>query len=834
MKKNTENAADLVPIDYIGEDYFISSYGYCVFGLKLDMKEAFTMADIDKEDSEVKNFYHGYKNALLKLEEGVIITKYLDVYTLKYRPDPSKTPLENKTRIWNDNKFRGREVVFSDNYILVSIPYKRMKNKNIGPLLSRISKFEGIQNIESYRNAFESFLFNMSNLCDNVQQLTGNEMLELYTKVWNLGATKSTLDPIQIEPTNLVVGNKYCSVLTSTKLPTYFEAFSAKQNRGVVASKDVGNKTEYKADVSLPNSFLFPIGIGFPVNHILVETIKIEDSDIIETKLGKEKSELNFLIGLNDNSAIKKARVIDEFRKDKSEYGYKYASWGLNCILYSENKDKLQEYVNTVNNKGTKELGLSLVSHNSNLFRTFYASLPGASSTNEYMRLSYLEVVSYMTHIESFKKGNSDGVILVDMFGKPYVFDFWDENNDWLQARNGVLFAPTGEGKSFLINHLLDQSYWNGDAVFLIDVGASYKRITEINGGIYIDSKNPENLKFNPFLDCYQSDDGLYHPNIDQYGEKDTMFIDFISTVLVACFGGMSESQKGSTDIIKKSIVAYYKYVNENIKANKEVKVCFDSYYIFLQDVFFLNNPSYTEFINKNEFLLVMDKFKSEGEYGYLLNNETTFNLNARWVTFDLVGIEGNEDLSSPTLLIVMNMFEKMKKLHYGKRVRMFIDEAVDFLQGGIFSDYIGGLYRKIRKHGGQVFIITQSIEFLDNLDPLVKASILGNSKIKIILNHGSESNLLNKMQQDLDLSDSEVELLKNQQAEDKSYRIGFMKFGSMKGFLFRHEVSDETYAIYQTNAKEIKMIDELIANRGSIDSAVHTFVENKNKTLIN
>src|SRR5690554_612945 len=321
MKKNTENAADLVPIDYIGEDYFISSYGYCVFGLKLDMKEAFTMADIDKEDSEVKNFYHGYKNALLKLEEGVIITKYLDVYTLKYRPDPSKTPLENKTRIWNDNKFRGREVVFSDNYILVSIPYKRMKNKNIGPLLSRISKFEGIQNIESYRNAFESFLFNMSNLCDNVQQLTGNEMLELYTKVWNLGATKSTLDPIQIESTNLVVGNKYCSVLTSTKLPTYFEAFSAKQNRGVVPSKDVGNKTEYKADVSLPNSFLFPIGIGFPVNHILVETIKIEDSDIIETKLGKEKSELNFLIGLNDNSAIKKARVIDEFRKDKSEYG---------------------------------------------------------------------------------------------------------------------------------------------------------------------------------------------------------------------------------------------------------------------------------------------------------------------------------------------------------------------------------------------------------------------------------------------------------------------------------------------------------------------------------
>jgi type IV secretory pathway VirB4 component len=299
-----------------------------------------------------------------------------------------------------------------------------------------------------------------------------------------------------------------------------------------------------------------------------------------------------------------------------------------------------------------------------------------------------------------------------------------------------------------------------------------------------------------------------------------------MATLLMSCYGkDESKGVLGSVDVLKRSIKQYFDLIN-----NQGIEVNFNTYYEFLEKSFFPNNKDFDAFLNYQEFLLIMEKYKSSGQFGFLLNNDESFNLKSRWITFDLVGVVSNEDLASPTLLMVMYLFEKMKAIHYGNNVRMFIEEAVDFLQGGVFSDYIGGLYRKIRKYGGQVFIVTQSINFLDKLDPLVKDSIQENSEIKILLNHAKVSYLYDKLEKNLSLSKSEVELIKNQTPlEDSKYRIGFMKFGSMPGFLFRHEVSPETYSLYQTNADEIKKIDSLIEEMGSISGAVNTYVEQLN-----
>lgn len=825
MKKIKE-AVDLMPFDYVGENYVVTAYGDVAFACEIEMIEAYSItdasdSDTDTESSDVNVFYHNYKLALSKLEEGAIVQKITKIYSLPYERNDSGGC---KTKRWNEDMFTKREVMFEKTYLLCLLPFRKYKKGgNIGGLLSRVERFKGIEYIDEYISTYESFQGSLKEDSQSLRQLTGNEIVDLFIETWNIGEGNELLQPLNVEESGITIGNKHVAVLASSKMPATLSGFT-KMNRSITESKKVDNKTNYRNDAQLPTSYLFPLGIGLPIDHYLVETVRLEYKDDVETKLSKESQNLNFLVGLKMPDALKKRDTIAGFVDQKSESGYKYASWGVTILLKHEDKKELTNMVNMVVDKATKELGMVLAVHNLKAFKTFYAALPTCTRISENLRLTFLEVCAYMTHIESFKKGNSQGIVLVDLFGRPFVFDFWDPKNKFVEARNGVIYAPTGQGKSFLVNHLLDQSFHNGDVIFLIDVGGSYKRITALNNGTYIDSKDLENLRFNPLLDCYKKD-GIYYPELDEKGVKDPMYVDFIATLIVSCYDPLGQlNTVGALDVLKRSVIQFFTYINKEHKT-----INFDSYYDFLRDVFFIQNPDFNKQVDYSQFLLVMEKYKSSGSYGFLLNNDTTFDLNNKWITFDLVGIADKKEIQAPTLLIVMNLFEKMRSIHYGNRVRMFIEEAVDFLQGGIFSDYIGGLYRKIRKYGGQVFIVTQSIEFLDKLDPLVSASIQTNSEIKIVLNHAKVSYLFERLGKDLSLSKSEIELLKNQTPlEDSKYRIGFMKFGSMKGFLFRHEVSPETFALYQTNADEIKKIDALIESMGNVVSAVETYVEEK------
>lgn len=820
---NVKEASDLIPFDDVNDNYCVSCYGDVVFAMEVEMKEVYTMAaGKNGEVGDIELFYHEWKKTLSMLPEGTVLQKISKFYSLPHERNMSEG---NKTKRWNEDMFIKRDVMFEKTYIVLSYQFKKSQaKKKSGSLLSRVEKFEGLQYIADYKQQFEAFSESLKTSCNYVKVLSGWETLDLFCDIWNGGKGNEYLQDIEVKDKGLVVGSENVNILTSRKLPMGLNAFTS-QNRKITESEKLQmNQTNYREDNSLPTSFLFPLGMGLPVDHILVETIRIEGRDEIESNLEKEHQRLNFLVGLKSADAIRKRRIIEDVKLDKAEFDYKYASWGVSVILKHRDEAELSRLSNLVVDVAQKQLGMVMALENYGSWKQFYASLPGCGRLSETLRLGYIEVFAYMTHIESFKKGNSRGMVLVDLFGRPYIFDDWDEKNKYCEARNGVVFAPTGQGKSFLINHVLDQAYWNGDFIFLIDVGGSYRRITSLNNGVYIDSKEIQRLQFNPFLDCFKKD-GVYYPELDESGNKDAIYLDFMSSLICSCWFGASgeEVSKETYGAISITVRGYFKYVNEN----KIENVNFDSYYHYVLEDYKKNEGAYRKFIDIDSFEMLLKPFSFEGEYSFLLNAEESVDINNRWITFDLVGILNNQRLTSPVLLIIMQMFQRIMNKWYGTNARMFIEEAVDFLQGGFFADYIGGLYRKIRKMGGQVFIVTQSIEFLDKLDPLVKASILGNTEIKMLLNHAKVSHLFEKMQKELSLSNSEMELLKNQTVKgDSKYRLGFMKFGSMPGFLFRHEVSPETFSLYQTNAKDIQKIDDLIKSCGSIEGAVKSFVE--------
>ena len=117
----------------------------------------------------------------------------------------------------------------------------------------------------------------------------------------------------------------------------------------------------------------------------------------------------------------------------------------------------------------------------------------------------------------------------------------------------------------------------------------------------------------------------------------------------------------------------------------------------------------------------------------------------------------------------------------------------------------------------------------MNGMDPLVESSIFGNTSIKILLNHSSDKDSYPMLQQKLSLTDSEMRLLTQMIVPDeRPYRVVFMKFGEMPGFLFRNEVSRETFAAYNTDPKKVEEINEIANRTGSMKVGIETFVENE------
>src|SRR5690606_6638360 len=78
-------------------------------------------------------------------------------------------------------------------------------------------------------------------------------------------------------------------------------------------------------------------------------------------------------------------------------------------------------------------------------------------------------------------KSDTSGIIFNDReHNIPVLKDVWDEGKRRIKARNFAIFAPTGEGKSFLANNILRQYFEAGVRLVIIDLGGSYSKFAKL------------------------------------------------------------------------------------------------------------------------------------------------------------------------------------------------------------------------------------------------------------------------------------------------------------------------------------------------------------------
>lgn len=837
-----ERLSKYFPIEDIIEDCFVNGLFDVTPGFAITWPEVYTLSD-----EEYVNIHNGLVSVISRLPAGAVFHYQGFFYDSVYRSD-----YKGSSEIQRDNFRYYNDRPILKNYSNIFLTFQNGSGmapvSSNSPLRSAWDWFSGKRTsgidkvVTEYRKHFAPFESDL-NLIHRVKarRLNGGQLLCAAYDYFNLTYDNPTLDfkdamkgiqDIQVDFENgyMKVGDQYVAVVTLTKEGGYLVSSQDKANRKLPTN---ASKVKLPRSINLHTSMPFLIGVGLPFNHIVNVGIEVLDNEAAADAMsGLKAVGTNILSGVGVREAVAKTKEKENFLDSLASNSFRPCRTKVNVIVNDVSLERLREKLNYVKNGFVRMNDSTVFFENEHAPNLFLSSSPGA------MKFLYREpiiqtvdqAVCYLPK-ESQYFSDQEGVVFVDrLSGCPVVVNMWD--SPFIVNKNGVIFGPSRTGKSVALNHLTTQflhfithlttqSLAKGHHVIIIDVGGSYKKNAQINGGYYFDAAVKKDLSFNIFL-CPTDVNGKYlYSRVDEDGEGADDQINYVYTVLRKLWRGNEKISTDEKNILKEAIREFYEHVN--LHGIFPDLIAFKSFIDIYESQ--IMKPDYKGFLNFVSLRLALEPYVS-GEYKYLLNSKSNVVLKDQsFIVFDLFGIMGNEDLANIVMTIIIGITaDKIENTH-GVRKTVIIDEAIDFLKGDS-GEFIGGYYRKIAKRGGQVFLATQGVGYLDDIDPLTRKSIFGNSDIKILLNHRNARDSYPALQKNLGLTKHELDLLDSMENGDR-YREIFIKLGEVSK-VYRTEIGYFAEGVYTSTKTELEEIYALEKEIGNLGSAINQFVYNK------
>jgi type IV secretory pathway VirB4 component len=292
--------------------------------------------------------------------------------------------------------------------------------------------------------------------------------------------------------------------------------------------------------------------------------------------------------------------------------------------------------------------------------------------------------------------------ILESSLGTPVYFNLHE--GDLMGA---LIFGVMGSGKSFLTNLLIDKAQKYDQFTFVIDIGGSYKHLSEHHGGTFIAlAKRRQKFTINPF-DCEKTEENLE-------------FLSSFVHVLLAT-SGYTASPKECQAI------------------DKAVKIA-----TRLSD------------LNLSDSLMErLYNWIGDGRYSYLFDNEKDTLSLARFQAFDFQGV--SENVVEP---LFFYLFNKISQVVYDpQNVRnpkvLYCDEVWKLLENPHARSYVVGAGKTWRKHNGGICLTTQSALDMEKVGLLDVVNEICLTKI-LLANPGANKQMYQRI---FELNEKELEL---------------------------------------------------------------------------
>lgn len=363
---------------------------------------------------------------------------------------------------------------------------------------------------------------------------------------------------------------------------------------------------------------------------------------------------------------------------------------------------------------------------------------------------------------------------------------------------NQLVTGSSGAGKSFMNNCILTQELSRGLKVFIIDIGGSYKKLTESLGGQYIDMDLSDEYRLNPF----DIPDPAHGPS----NQKLKSLLAVIESMVVE--DEKDKLSKLDRVLLEKAIIELYE------EKGKESQIPI------------LTDLSEKLAISKEPSMVMLSKilyiWTGKRPYGKLLDGIGSLRTDAPICCFDLKGLSNYPDLQSVMILILTDFILSQIEFDKVNKKRIILDEAWQLLKSPAAANFMEYCVRTLRKNRAGITFITQGVEEI--VDSPIGSAIMNNTATKFVLLQRGDSGAL---KDSLKLNNQEVNLIFSLEQRKGEFSEAFMIEGDHRQvvrifpspFEYWLSTSDsaDNYYLNELRTKGLSLVD-------AISTAANTF----------
>lgn len=422
---------------------------------------------------------------------------------------------------------------------------------------------------------------------------------------------------------------------------------------------------------------------------------------------------------------------------------------------------------------------------------------------------------AYMVPIQADWRGTNNEVMLyLTRRGQICSLDFFTSDTNY----NFAVAAPSGSGKSFLVNKILQEHSSRGGLCYVVDIGRSYRKQCELQMGQYIEFDNSREMSVNVFgeltaemfkADLYEaeeSEDSFDTAAMAQKREEARSSLLVLYTQILAVMANPKEKISDfETSLLSNAIRDAYGALapGEIMVVDRFVEVLEARQQGFDQD----GKQEHT----CGKLAERLKRYCEGGEYGKWFRGKMNVDFEKPFVVLELEELNDLLELREVILLLLISIIER--KFYRGDRSIpkiVLFDEAWDLFRNPNTASFIETAYRRMRKYRGSIGTIVQSfLDFIDKGDSSVGQAIMSNSEWKMALQPKGEELRRCVEKHILNLNDSDLKMADHVHTDRGVYSEVFL-FSSKTTSVFRFIPTPAEKVAFTTNPEEVQVYDNI------------------------
>jgi conjugation system ATPase, TraG family len=419
-------------------------------------------------------------------------------------------------------------------------------------------------------------------------------------------------------------------------------------------------------------------------------------------------------------------------------------------------------------------------------------------------------------------KSDEDGILFNErLYQTPTRVDIWDAKKKRVPARNAIIVASTGGGKSVSGSNIVQQLTEQNYKLVVVEFGKSFYQLVQLypEKSLHVDYNGQDPLGINPFLIETET------PAPEKLKSLVMLVLKFLRTPW------MKEDVKQVVSLTK-ILLDYY--------VHTKTEHSFPSFYHYVRKNYvaiFERNEIKAEYFDIETFIHVGSEFMPGGIYENVckpskLSEEIR---DKNLIVFELTQIKKDPFLTSVVMSLIGDTVEHSILSDRSTRGLLLFDEyaetqaMVDVFSGDDIHSTVAFFYQKLRKENGAIYTIIQQPSQLP--DNNYTKGIIGNTQILYVL-PTTETVYDDVIQAFHMKNQSHINLMKsikNNFSAKRPYSEVFIRFGDHYATVVRLELSREKYFAFQTEGDDWTALQLLTRQIGRLDKSIEKYINDKN-----